>query len=91
MQLVQYQLHKSATSCARVGHELVNRGHNFTVLISSSDDISQQTFNSRNTPGMQVLTFQGTAGVGTLEWASNLSRDPVQVDNCMACFIMFVC
>ena len=30
---------------------------------------------------MQAITFQGTAGVGGLEWASRLSRDPVQVDH----------
>ena len=66
---------------ARVGTELISRGHSFTVLLSSADETSQHTFITRKKPGMQAITFQGTAGVGTLERASRLSRDPVQVDH----------
>ncbi len=72
---------KSRRLFARVGQELITRGHIFTVLISSADETSQHTFITRKTPGMQAITFQGTAGVGALEWASRLSRDPVQVDH----------
>lgn len=63
----------------RVGQELVDRGHTFSVLISSADKISQQTFETRKVPGMQALTFRGNEGVGTSEWAANLSRDPFKV------------
>lgn len=74
-------MRKSCRLFARVGQELIIRGHSFTVLISSEDETSQHTFITRKTPGMQAITFQGTAGVGALEWASTLSRDPVQVDH----------
>ncbi|KAL0043684.1 hypothetical protein WJX82_007403 [Trebouxia sp. C0006] len=60
----------------RIGQELAARGHNFSMLISSTDAISIDALKNRSFPGFQVVTFDGPQGVGTEDWASSLSRDP---------------
>ena len=63
----------------KIGHELANRGHNFSILLSSTDAIGISTVTTNAFPGLGILTFEGPIGVGTEEWASGLSRDPQKV------------
>lgn len=42
----------------RIGRELVGRGHNFTMLVSSTDAISLDTVGSRGFPGLHVVQFK---------------------------------
>ena len=65
-----------ALLCFRVGQELSKRGHTFSVLVSDQDIISRRVLQSRAFPGMQVTLFAGPPGVGSDEWAANMSRDP---------------
>lgn len=63
----------------RIGQELAARGHNFSMLLSSTDAIGIDALNKRSFPGLQLVSFDGPQGVGTEEWASGLSRDPQEV------------
>ena len=60
----------------RIGQELAERGHNFSMLVSDKDDIGTETLSSKGFPGLQVHTFRGPLHIGTEKWASELSRDP---------------
>ena len=66
----------------RIGQELAERGHNFSMLVSDKDDIGTETLSSKGFLGLQVLTFRGPPHIGTEHWASNLSRDPRLVRCC---------
>lgn len=62
----------------KIGEQLVNQGHNFTMLVSSSDTISLDTVGARGFPGLNVIQFEGPVGEdapGTEPWAANFSRD----------------
>lgn len=66
----------------RIGRELVGRGHNFTMLVSSTDAISLDTVGSRGFPGLHVVQFKGPQtelAPGTGRWAASLTRDPKEV------------
>jgi len=63
----------------RIGRELVERGHNFSMLISESDNIGAETLDARAFPGLKIITFRGPPGIGTEEWASGFTRDPQKV------------
>lgn len=63
----------------RIGQELAVRGHNFSVLLSSTDAISIDALKKRSFPGLDVVTFEGPVHVGTEAWASSLSRDSQEV------------
>ena len=65
----------------RIGQELAARGHNFSMLLSSTDSIGVDAVNKRSFPGLQLVSFDGPQGVGTEEWASGLSRDPQEVQH----------
>ena len=65
----------------RIGHELAERGHNVTMLISQFDTIGAETLDARTFSGLHVIMFDGPPGIGTEAWASNFSRDPQKV-NC---------
>lgn len=60
----------------RIGQELAERGHNFSMLVSDKDDIGTETLSSKGFLGLQVHTFRGPLHIGTEKWASELSRDP---------------
>ncbi len=64
----------------RIGRELAERGHTFSMLISQFDTIGAETLDARTFPGLHVITFDGPPGIGTEAWASNFSRDPQKVD-----------
>jgi len=63
----------------RIGQELAVRGHNFSMLLSSTDTISIDAIKKGSFPGLDVVTFGGPVHVGTEAWASSLSRDPQEV------------
>jgi hypothetical protein len=63
----------------RIGQELAVRGHNFSMLLSSTDAISIDALRKKSFPGLDVVTFEGPVHVGTEAWASSLSRDPQEV------------
>ena len=63
----------------RLGRELVECGHSFTMLISEHDVIGAQTVNARTFPGLNTVSFKGPEGVGTEAWASSFTRDPQKV------------
>jgi len=63
----------------RIGQELAMRGHNSSMLLSSTDAISIDALSKRSVPGLDVVTFEGPVHVGTEVWASSLSRDPQEV------------
>lgn len=65
----------------KIGHELADRGHEFSMLLSSQDAIGIDTITKHAFPGLKMVTFSGPAGVGTEEWASSLSRDPQTVSS----------
>ena len=64
----------------RIGRELAERGHTFSMLISQFDSIGAETLDARTFSGLHVITFHGPPGIGTEAWASNFSRDPQKVD-----------
>ena len=64
----------------RIGRELAERGHTFSMLISQFDSIGAETLDARTFSGLHVITFDGPPGIGTEAWASNFSRDPQKVD-----------
>ena len=63
----------------RIGRELSERGHEFTVLVSRVDTILQDLLRSRSFPALRVIEYDGPPGVGTEAWGLNLSRDPIGV------------
>ena len=63
----------------RVGQELVERGHSFALVHSTSDVINEETIMTRSFPGLQVYRFNGPPDIGTREWAADSSRDPQEV------------
>ena len=42
-----------------IGKELVDRGHDFAMLVSSTDSISLDTIAARGFPGLRVVQFKG--------------------------------
>ena len=65
-------------SLARIGLELVDRGHNFTLLLSSEDVLSHTRLAYGPFRSLTVLNFSGPAGVGTQEWRARMPRDPTK-------------
>ena len=63
----------------RVGQELQSRNHSFTVLVSSEDLSNQGVVKTRGFPGLKVKQYAGPPGVGTEEWGSKLTQDPIKV------------
>lgn len=62
----------------KIGEQLVSQGHNFTMLVSSTDTISLDTVGARGFPGLNVIRFKGPLGSdapGTDPWAASFSRD----------------
>ena len=63
----------------RIGRELSERGHTFTVLVSRVDTILQDILRSRSFPNLKIIEYRGPRGVGTEAWGLNLSRSPIVV------------
>ena len=63
----------------RVGQELAERGHNFTLLVSSEEALDKQRLGKRAFDGLHMATFQGPEGIGTQEWFVNQPRDVAEV------------
>jgi len=61
----------------KIGQELINRGHTFSLLVSAYDAMSLQVVSGVS--HIQVLTFQGPLYAGTEEWAARLPQDPQEV------------
>ena len=66
--------HQSAI--ASIGLELVRRGHNFTMLLSSGDVLSQARFSHDPFKTLKQLTFSGPPKAGTEAWLNQIKRDP---------------
>ncbi len=62
-----------------LGRELVNRGQEFSLLLSSAETLSREIIKAKSFPGLQVLEFDGPPGIGTKEWAATLPLDPKEV------------
>ena len=60
---------------ATIGVELVRRGHNFTLLLSSEDTLGQARV-ARGFESIDLLSFSGAAGVGSEGWLRGFTRDP---------------
>ena len=66
----------------KIGKELTDRDHDFTMLVSSTDSISLDTVGARGFPGLRVVQFKGPQAdlaPGTELWAASLTRDPKKV------------
>lgn len=61
----------------RIGRELSERGHTFTVLVSRVDTILQDLLRSRSFSNLKIIEYRGPRGVGTEAWGLNLSRSPI--------------
>ena len=66
-------------SVAHIGLELLKRGHNFTLLISSADTISQARLARAPFSSIQQLRWSGPSWIGTDAWLRSLPRDPQEV------------
>lgn len=63
----------------KLAHELSNRGHTVSMLVSSYDEIGQDVYVTRGFAGLDEIKFAGAPGLGTEAWASKLSRDSAEV------------
>lgn len=63
---------------ARIGLELVERGHNFSLLLSSEDELSHSRLAHNPFGALNVLNFSGPPGIGTQEWRAQIPRDPTK-------------
>ena len=66
-------------SLARIGLKLVQRGHKFTLLLNSEDELSHARLACEPFRSLNVLNFSGQAGVGTQQWRTRIPRDPAKV------------
>lgn len=60
----------------RLGRELSSRGHNFTMLLSTADEISRTLLQSQAFAGLNIISFDGPPYLGTRQWFEGLPRDP---------------
>ena len=58
----------------RIGLELTQRGHKFTVLLSSQDELSHSRLAYDPFGGLNVLNFSGPARNGTQQWRAGIPR-----------------
>lgn len=63
----------------RIGRELIDRGHSFTLLTSVHEKLSPSMLDRVGARNVRIMTFDGPPGLGTEGWLRNLSRDPSQV------------
>ena len=60
---------------ATIGLELVRRGHTFTLLLHSYDELSHSRLAVEPFRALNLLKISGPSGVGTQEWRENILRD----------------
>lgn len=68
--------HQAAMST--IGLELTRRGHTFTLLLSSADELSHSRLAHEPFDTLKVLNFSGPPGVGTQAWRETIPRDPAE-------------
>ncbi|KAK9826069.1 hypothetical protein WJX74_009969 [Apatococcus lobatus] len=56
----------------------MKRGHNFTMLMSSGDELGQARLARKPFDALRKLNFSGPPDVGTETWLRQLKRDPVK-------------
>ena len=54
----------------RIGEELVRRGHQFTLLLSSQELLAKEL--SISVSNITIVTFMGPAGLKTHDWFANI-------------------
>ncbi len=64
---------------ARVGLELVERGHKFAILVSAGDKLTQARFAKPPFENLRQILYSGPPELGTDKWLSNLERAPQKV------------
>lgn len=64
---------------AQIGIELVQRGHDFAMLVSSGDTLSQASLARHPYGALKVYKFTGPSHIGTPDWLRKLDRDPQKV------------
>lgn len=65
-------------SLGTIGLELVRRGHSFTLLLSSRDELSHSRLAHEPFNVLDVMNFSGPSVIGTQEWRENIPRDPAK-------------
>lgn len=63
----------------RIGREMSDRGHNFTLLTSVHEKLSPSMLDRAGAKDVHMVTFDGPADLGTEEWLNQLHRDRSQV------------
>ena len=64
---------------ARIGVELVARGHDFALLLSTEDHLTNSRLSHGQFQSVRVVNFTGPAKLGHNEWLNELPRDPQEV------------
>ncbi len=64
---------------AKLGLELVERGHDFTLLLSSGDTLGQDRLARPPFNELRQVKFAGPEGTGTSDSLSDLDRNPAKV------------
>ena len=63
-------------SIAHMGIELMKRGHNFTLLLSSEDEVSQALLARESFRAIRKIKFSGPSWIGSWDWLRSIPRDP---------------
>ena len=63
---------------AKIGVELSERGHDFTLLLSSGDTLAQARLAYPPFSDLKQIRYSGPEYIGTNEWLSDLDRDPAK-------------
>ena len=64
---------------ARLGLELVERGHNFAMLVSAGDTLTRSRFAKAPFQSLRQILYSGPPELGTDEWLKSLERAPEKV------------
>lgn len=64
---------------AQVGLELVQRGHEFAMVLSSGDTLSQARLARQPYAALKLYTFAGPPEIGNIDWLLQLDRAPQKV------------
>ena len=64
---------------ARIGLELVERGHSFAMLVSAGDTLTQARFAKPPFQHLRQIYYSGPPELGTEDWLKSLHRAPLKV------------
>lgn len=64
---------------AQIGLELVQRGHEFAMLVSSGAKLSQARLARQPYAALRRYAFSGPPEIGNIDWLLKLDRDPQKV------------